>query len=176
MSAFIARAKPLFWIYLLLSVAACSAADNAKQATCDTLVEETQSACMDMLRRGLNVSCGKYLMAVDMAMDQASGNLFDTGDDNASTANSFCSVYVDKLRADRKKHDVSMHAQGQAGPKCTALADRFETQCIPNLGKEKLAGACKTITTSFAMMNSKKLPQEKQETLCSVYDAQLPKE
>lgn len=176
MATFIIRTKSLFWICLLLPVVACSTANDAKQANCDALVTETESACIDMLRRGLDVRCGTYLMAVDMAMKQASGNLFDAGDSNQSAADSFCAIYVDKLRLDRKKHDASMHAEGQQGPQCTALADQFEEQCVPNLGKEKLPSKCRSITTSFTTLNAKKLPQEQRETLCKIYSTQLSKE
>lgn len=170
MSNFITRATPVFWISLLLSLAACSTASDSQQANCDTLVTQTRAVCMDMIRRGLDVSCNTYLGAVGTAMDQASGNLFDVGDANQSTADSFCSTYVDMLREDRDEQADSMHAQDQAGPECTALAERFDTRCMANLGKAPLADGCRNIARTFAM------GQLEQEQACSIAGMQLSKE
>lgn len=174
MSTFIGHAKSTFWIGLLLTIAACSAADDAKQANCDTLVTETRATCMDMIRRGLDVSCNKYLIAIDTAMGQASGSLFDIGDDNESTVHSFCSIYVGKLREDRNEHADSMQAKGQTAPECTALADRFDTSCMANLGKEPLPGKCTNVARTFAISSaSSRLPGGQ---MCSLAGMQLPKE
>lgn len=174
MLTFMTRAKPIFWIYLLLPIAACSAADGAKQANCETLVEETKATCLDMIRRGLDVSCNTYLGAVATAMKQASGDLFDTGDatTDQSSADSFCSTYVGKLRKDRDAHADSMQAADAAGPKCTALADRFESHCLANLGSEPLPSGCKGVARSF-MMRSAARPSAQQQ-LCTIAGMQLP--
>lgn len=173
MPTFLNRAGPLFWISLLLPLVACSVDDDAKQANCDALVTETRAACLDMISRGLDVSCNTYLGAVGTAMKQADGSLFDAGDANESTADSFCSTYVDKLREDRDEHADSMHGQDQAGPKCTALANRFETQCLADLGKEPLPGKCKRVGSSYLSITASQLSPGK---LCSVAGMQLPKE
>lgn len=153
---------------LMLVVFTYSSNSYAKQSSCEILITETRSACMDMARQNLNFSCSKYLMVVNMAMDQADGNLFDVGSDNESTANSFCQIHVDKLRNERKKNENSDLITEQSGPACSALADHFDTQCMLGLGKEKLSRKCKTIGKTFENFNLKQLPQETRETLCSI--------
>lgn len=167
-----APAKLLLWVFLLLPMAACNGGGESKKADCNTLVTETQSVCMDMMRRGLDVRCDTYLMAVKMAMRQSEGDLFDIGEDNQGAANSFCAVYVKKLRKDRKKHDGSMQAKGKQGPKCTALADRFESECLPKLGKQPLSSKCGSISTSFKMLNTKQFSPKQKENMCAVYNKQ----
>ena len=171
MFRFVKRARSVVWISLLLPMAACGAAPDSQQANCDTLVTDTRAACMDMIRRGLDVSCNTYLMAIGTAMDQASGNLFEVGDANQSAADSFCATYVDKLREDRDENADSMHPQDQTGPECSALAERFESRCMANLGKTALAGECKNAARAFAM--SGRMPHEQ---MCSIAGMQLPKE
>lgn len=156
---------------LLFSLAACGPDSEARRASCDTLVTETRATCMDMIRRGLDVSCNTYLGAIDTAMDQASGNLFDVGDANQSAAGSLCSTYIDKLREDRDKNAGSMRPKAEVGPKCAALAGRFETRCMANLGKEPLPGKCKNVARTFLMGASRQIPREK---LCLIAGRQLP--
>lgn len=171
MAMILLQARRAFWVCLLFSLAACGPDSEVKQANCDTLVTETRATCMAMIRRGLDVSCSTYLGAIGTAMDQASGNLFDVGDANQSTAAALCSTYVDKLREDRDEHASSMLPQDKAGPKCSALAERFETRCMVNLGKEPLPGKCKNVARTFLMGASRQIPREK---LCSVAGRQLP--
>ena len=171
MPILIARLKPVFWTALLLALAGCSSATDARQASCDTLVMQTRAVCLDMIRRGLDVSCNSYLGAVATAMKQADGSLFDVGEANVSAADSFCSTYVDKLRDDRDEHADSMQAKDQTGPECNALAERFDTRCMANLGKQALPGQCKNVGRTFMMGATRKVPQEQ---LCSLAGMQLP--
>lgn len=171
MAIILAQTKRALCACFLFSLAACGPDSAVTQASCGTLVTETRTTCMDMIRRGLDVSCSTYLGAIETAMDQASGNLFDVGDANQSTAGSFCSTYVDKLREDRDEHASSMHPQGEAGPRCTALAQRFEAHCMANLGKEPLPRECKNVVRTFAMAASRQVSREK---LCPLAGRQLP--
>lgn len=165
--------RSVFWMFLLLPVAVCSAADNAEQAGCDTLVSETSTACKDMISRGLNVSCNTYLGAVKTAMKQAGGDLFDVGEANQETADSFCAIYVEKLRKERDEHDESMHSKDESDGQCVALAERFDASCMVNLGKVQLPGKCKNVARTFVMGATKQMPQKQ---VCTVAGMQLPKE
>lgn len=175
MTGFIHCARPIFCICLLVLIAACSSDDNVELAACDTLVSETRTACLDMVGRGLDISCNTYLGAIDTAMEQAGGNLFDTGSaaTDKSSAYAFCSTYVDKLRKDREAHADSMHAQEKSSSTCTALVDRFEEKCMANIGKEPLPGKCKNVARTFVMGAARQRPQEQ---LCSLAGMQLMKE
>lgn len=168
MSTYMTRAKPVFFMGLLLMVTACSAEKEVKEANCDALITETRTACVDMVRHGLDVSCNTYLMAVNTAMDQANGDLYDIGDSNKIAANALCSSYVEDLREDRKENAGSMQEPDQVGSDCAALADQFETHCMANLGKEPLADGCRNVARTFAMG---RLSQEKK---CSLAGAHLP--
>ena len=111
---------------------------------------------MDMIRRGLDVSCSTYLGAIGTAMDQASGNLFNVGDANQSAAGSLCATDVEKLREDRsQEHAVT----GQRRP-CSALAECFETRCMANFGEESLPGKCENVARTFLMGTSRQILRE----------------
>lgn len=167
------QARSVFWLLLLMPVTACSAADNAEKANCDTLISETSAACTDMISRGLDVSCNTYLGAVKTAMKQAGGDLFDVGEANQKTANSFCAIYVEKLRKDREESDGSMLSKDESDAQCVALAERFDTSCMTNLGKEPLPGKCKSVARTFVMGTTKQMSQEQ---VCTIAGMQLPKE
>lgn len=168
----ITRAKSVFWLSLLLSLAACSEGVDNKKTGCDALVTQTRAMCLDVIRSGLNVSCREYLMAVKMAKKQASGNLFDVGESNQSTADSFCNTYVGKLREDVEEQADSMAAAGSAGPKCTALADNFEQTCLSHLGKDDLSRGCNQVASS--LMQSGAMGQLPPEQRCSMASMHLP--
>lgn len=167
------QARSVFWMLLLVPVAACSAADNTEQASCDTLVSETRTACTDMISRGLNVSCNTYLGAVKTAMKQAGGDLFDVGEANQQTANSFCAIYVEKLRKEREENDGSMNSKGESNAQCVALAERFDASCMATLGKSPLPAKCKNVGRTFMMGATKQMPQGQ---VCTIAGMQLPKQ
>lgn len=164
-------AQTRLFLSLLILPITVFAADGTEQANCDTLVAETGTACMDMISRGLDVSCNTYLGAVGMAMDQADGNLFDVGDANKDTANRFCATYVKKLRKDRKANNHTMLGKSEVGPECAALAERFDARCITGLGKEKLSGKCKNVARTFTMGATGSMARGQ---LCTVAGMQLP--
>ncbi|MBU2874277.1 hypothetical protein [Marinobacter salexigens] len=165
------QARSVFLACLMLPIAAFGAdEDAASQANCDTLVSETRAACTDMISRGLNVSCNTYLGAIKTAMKQAGGDLFDIGEANQETANSFCAVYVEKLSKEREANDGNMHSKDASDSQCRALAERFETNCIANLGKVPLPSQCQNVARTFVMGTTKKMSPKQ---VCKIASMQL---
>ncbi len=119
---------------------------------CKAYVAAVRQVCLDSIARGLDMSCSSQFMMLDMVQDQAAGTLFDVGSDakNAEVAESLCASYLESLQKKRQSKDASMHAESDAGPNCTALAESFDTACLRNLGQEPLAANCESAARTLS--------------------------
>ncbi|MDN5874061.1 MAG: hypothetical protein L0H29_06720 [Sinobacteraceae bacterium] len=162
-------------ILMSSAITACGATDEvAAAAGCETYVAETRDACLDMILRGLDVSCSKQLIAIRIATAQAHGSLFNVGDDkqNQSVADFVCSSYLGDLREARAAKDAGMSPEGKAGPKCTALAEQIDSRCLSTLGEAPLADGCKSAVGMMAMGGgASQLPREQR---CEMAARMLP--
>ena len=146
-----------------------AADDDASQAVtatattggqCDVYVAEIRNVCLDNITRNLDLSCNNQLIAMAVIQDQAAGNLFDVGseDANAKVVESICGQYLGSLRDKRKKRDAAMMPKGSAGPTCNALAAQFDTTCMAKLGQEPLPDQCRNASVMMTALRS--MPME----------------
>lgn len=137
-----------------------TAASRATGGQCDAYIAEIRNACLDNITRNLDLSCNNQLIAMAVIQDQAAGNLFDVGSDdaNAKVVESICSQYLGSLRDKRKKKDAAMMPKGSAGPTCTALAAQFDTTCMAKLGQELLPDQCRNASVMMTALRS--MPME----------------
>lgn len=133
-----------------------AAAIHATGGQCDAYIAEIRNVCLDNITRNLDLSCNNQLIAMAVIQDQAAGNLFDVGSDeaNAKVVESICSQYLGSLRDKRKKKDAAMMAKGGAGPTCTALAAHFDTTCMARLGQEPLPDQCRNASVMMTALRS----------------------
>lgn len=146
-------------VLIMLMVAACGTTSEATATDCKTYVAETRDACLDMILRGLDVSCSKQLTVIGTVAAQADGSLFDVGDDkqNQAVADSVCSSYIGDLRKARAAKDAAMLPASEAAPQCTALAKQVDAHCLSTLGEAPLTNDCKS---ALGMMSMDGLPRE----------------
>lgn len=149
-------------LLMSLAIVACGFANEAAASGCKAYVEQTRNACLEMIRRGLDVSCKQQVLAIEMAMRQAQGNLFDAGSSGANqrVAESICSSHLHDLRAARAVNQASMLPKGAAGPHCSALAVQIDAGCLSKLGKAPLARGCKSAMTMMGSGVAAQVPRE----------------
>ena len=116
------------------------------------------------------MACDSELIAVDMAQTQAAGTLFDvgSGSDNAKVAESACASYLKSLQKKRQRKDAGMHAERGAGPTCNALAEKFDTACLRDLGQQPIPDTCRSATRML-----KALTSQPAEDRCAQAERQL---
>lgn len=119
-------------------------ATSATGGQCSAYVAAIRNVCLDSITRNLDMSCNSQLIALGVAQDQAAGNLFDVGSEeaNAKVVESVCGKYLESLQKKRKEKDAAMTAKDSAGPSCTTLATNFDAKCMANLGKGTLSDQC----------------------------------
>lgn len=159
---------------MMLTITACGAVDNASAAGCKAYVAETRDACLDMIRRGLDVSCKQQITAIEIAMKQANGSLFDIGDGEANerAAQALCSSYLGDLHKARAAQNAKMLPKGDTGPKCAALAQQIKARCLARLGQAPLAGGCRAALTLMSM-NGATAPAQREQR-CAMAAGMLP--
>lgn len=147
-----------------------AAADNNGGGNCKAYMAEVRNVCLDSITRGLDMSCDSQFIAVEMVQTQAAGALFDVGSDtsNAEVAESVCASYLKSLQKKRQRKDADMHADSGAWPTCTALAEKFDTACLRELGHQPIPDKCRSATR---MLNA--LKSQPAEDRCAQADNQM---
>ena len=149
---------------------AAIAINSSGGANCKAYVAAVRTVCLDSVTRGLDVSCDSQLVAVDMVQTQAAGTLFDVGSGsaNAKVAESACASFLKSLQRKRQRKDAGMHAESGAGPKCNALAEKLDSTCLRDLGKQPIPDKCRSATR---MLNA--LSSQPAENRCAMAEQQL---
>jgi hypothetical protein len=132
-----------------LKKAAQQEAQSSSPEGCKELLAESRAACGEIFTRGLKVNCVMMTTALEVAADQAKGQLFKTGDadKNVQAANASCRVHLRSVRSAREK-GKDLPAATKAPAACQKLATAVDSECFGDLEKTgTLNAGCRHVIT-----------------------------
>jgi hypothetical protein len=99
---------------------------------CKDLLEQTRLACGEAFTLGLEVNCQQLTTALKLSVEQARGQLFETGDasKDVQAANAACRVHLGSIERARKKSDGKLPDAAAAPADCAELAKVMDAECF----------------------------------------------
>jgi hypothetical protein len=117
----------------------------APPTDCGAYAANVVAVCDEVLHTDLDVNCGEQILRVEVAREQANGDLFNAGDSNAEAAQAVCRSFAASLAKDVAKARAQTPKPIAWGTECGKLQASVKTKCLATIGKQEMADNCRQL-------------------------------